>query len=157
MFPARSAVIQGKKLSYLFSVRQVAEVLNHANTQPVPFAPTYTEGITQWRGKVLPVISLEHYLGVDLSEEHMTHRSIVIRSVTGDTAETLQEVYTVFKVGSAIRQLELPLSCAPTHVPHWITEPSVLSGVYESDDTLFLVPNLESILDSKRCLEKHVS
>lgn len=157
MFPARAPVIQGKRLSYLFSVRQVAEVLDHPAAQPVPFAPSYTEGVTQWRGRVLPILSLEHCLGIGISEENIPQRSIVVRSVIVDTADNLQERFTVFKVGAAIRQLELPLTCTPTRIPDWIFDPSMLSGVYESNGALYLVVNLENILDSKRSVEQHVS
>ena len=157
MFPARAPAVQGKRISYLFSVRQVAEVLNHTDAQRVPFAPTYTEGITQWRGRILPVMSLEHCLGIGISEEPMHLRSIVVRSVTAGAADNLQEVYTTFKVGATIRQLELPLACAPTQVPDWVPDPSILSGVYESDEGLFFVINLETILEPKRPVERHVS
>jgi chemotaxis signal transduction protein len=157
MFPARAPEIEGRRLAYLFSVRQVAEVLNQPAAQPVPFAPSYTEGITQWRGRVLPVLSLEHCLGISISEKKMPLRSIVIRSVTIDAADNLQEVYTVFKVGTAIRQLELPLSCAPTRIPNWISDPSMLSGVYASDGALYFVVNIENILGPKGPMERHVS
>ena len=79
------------------------------------------------------------------------------RSGTPGTADNLHEVFTVFKVGATIRQLELPLACAPTQVPDWVPDPSVLSGVYESDEGLFLVINLETILEPKRPVERHVS
>jgi chemotaxis signal transduction protein len=157
MFPARTPEIDRKRISYLFSVRQVAEVLNHPAAQPVPFSPPYTEGVAQWRGRVLPILSLEHCLGIGISEKNMPLRSIVIRSVTVDAADNLQEEYTIFKVGAAIRQLDLPLSCSPTRIPHWISDPSMLSGVYESNTTLFFVVNIENILNSKRPVERHVS
>ncbi|MGD8836155.1 MAG: chemotaxis protein CheW [Desulfobacteraceae bacterium] len=157
MFPARTPEFQGKKIAYLFSLRQVAEVLNHADTQPVPFAPAHTEGVAQWRGRILAVMSLERCLGIGISGEQMHQRSIVVRNVTRDAADNLQEVYTIINVGAAIRQLGLPLACEPTRVPDWVLDPSFLSGVYESDDGLLFVVNLGTILKPKRAGQRHVS
>ncbi|MGD8846868.1 MAG: hypothetical protein PVI54_15205, partial [Desulfobacteraceae bacterium] len=56
-----------------------------------------------------------------------------------------------------IRQLGLPLACEPTRVPDWVLDPSFLSGVYESDDGLLFVVNLETILKPKRAGQRHVS
>jgi hypothetical protein len=102
-------------------------------------------------------MSLESCLGIGISEEQMHLRSVVVRNVTRDAADNLQEVYALFKVGAAIRQLELPLACAPTRVPDWVPDPSFLSGVFETDDGLFLVVDLGSVLEPKSAGERHVS
>lgn len=157
IFPARTSEVEGKRIFYIFSVRQVVEVLNQANALPVPFSPMYTEGVTRWRSRILAVLSLEHCLGMAVSEEQTHLRSVVIRSVSVDNMDNFHEVYTVCKVGGAIRQMDLPLPCMPTSVPDWITNASVLSGVYELEDHLFLVLNMEAILNAKMPREQYVS
>ena len=150
IFPARTPVVEGKRIFYLFSVRQVAEVLNRVGVHPVPYAPHHAEGVIQWRGRVLPVLSLEHCIGIAVSGDQEHLRSIVVRSITRDNAGTLHEVYTVFRVGAAIQQLDLPMTCEPVSAPDWVSNATVLSGVYQLDQQLFLVINMKAILDAKR-------
>ena len=146
VFPARTPEIAGERIFYLFSVRQVAEVLIRVNVQPVPYAPPYAEGVIQWRGRVLPVLSLEHFLGIGVSADQMHLRSIVVRSVAKDRGDTFHEEFTVFKVGAATRQMDLPLTYEPVNVPDWIDDGTVLSGAYRLERHLFLVINMKAIL-----------
>lgn len=157
VFPARRREVEGMRIFYLFSIRQVAEVLNHAAVQPVPFAPPHAEGLTRWRGHILPVMSLEHCLGMSMPLEQMPLRTIVARTIARDGTDTLHELYTVFKVGAAIRQINLPLICEPTSVPDWITNASVLSGVYQLKNRLYLVMNMEVILTTNVAQDRYVS
>jgi chemotaxis signal transduction protein len=157
VFPARRREVEGMRVFYLFSIRQVAEVLNHAAVQPVPFAPHHAEGLTRWRGHILPVMSLEHCLGISTPVEQMPVRTIVARTIARDGADTLHELYTVFKVGAAIRQMNLPLICEPTGVPDWITNATALSGVYQLKDRLYLVMNMEAVLTANVTQDRYVS
>lgn len=157
VFPARRREIEGMRIFYLFSIRQVAEVLNRADVRPVPFAPPHAEGLTRWRGHILPVMSLEHCLGIDIPAEQMPFRNIVARTIARDNSDTLRELYTVFKVGAAIRQMNLPLICEPTNVPEWVANASVLSGVYQLKDRLYLVMNMEAILTANITRDRYVS
>ncbi len=149
IFPARMPEMEGKRVFYLFSVRQVAEVLSHANVQPVPFGPRYAEGVSEWRGCILPVLSLEQCLGLKASNEQMPLRTIVARSVTKDNLDNQHEMYGIFKVGAAIRQLGFPLACEPTAIPDWVTDGSCLYGVYKMQASLLMVVNIEKILNPK--------
>ena len=149
VFPARTPVVESKRIFYLFSVRQVAEVLNCVSVHPVPYGPHYAEGVTQWRGRVLPVLSLEDFIGIAVSGDQEHLRSIVVRSIAKDNPDMFYEVYTVFKVGAAIQQIDLPMICEPVSIPDWVTNATVLSGVYKLEQQLFLVINMEAILDAK--------
>jgi chemotaxis signal transduction protein len=157
VFPARRREVEGLRIFYLFSIRQVAEVLNHAQVQPVPFAPAHTEGLTQWRGQILPVMSLEQCLGISIPGEQMPLRTIVTRTIARDSSDALHEMYTVFKVGAAIRQINLPLICEPTGVPNWVTNASVLAGVYQLKNRLYLVMNMKAVLTSNVARDCYVS
>jgi chemotaxis signal transduction protein len=149
VFPARTPVVESRRIFYLFSVRQVAEVLNCVSVHPVPYAPHYAEGVTQWRGRVLPVLSLEHFLGIAVTGDQKHLRSIVVRSIAKDSGDMFHEVYTVFKVGAAIQQIDLPMACEPVSIPDWVTNATVLSGVYELERHMFLVINMEAILNAR--------
>jgi purine-binding chemotaxis protein CheW len=153
IFPARTPDVEGKQVYYLFSLRQVVDVLRQANPQPVPFGPGFAEGVAQWRGRVLPVLCLEHCLGMKTSDETLPLRTIVVRGVHQGNGHEPRDLYTIFKVGAAVRQLKLPLACNPIPVPPWIANASVLSGVYEMEKTILLVVNLEKILGETQSRE----
>lgn len=153
IFPARTPSVQGKQVYYLFSLRQVVDVLGQADLRPVPFGPGIAEGGAQWRGRVLPVLHLEHCLGMKTSDETIPLRTIVVRGVHQGNGHEPKELYAIFKVGAAVRQLGLPLACNPIPVPPWITNASALSGVYEMEKMFLLVVDLEQILSAAQSRE----
>lgn len=55
---------QTDKLVIGLSPKQVDEVLRSADVQAVPAAPPYLHGITNWRGKLIPVIDLAAKIGI---------------------------------------------------------------------------------------------
>lgn len=150
LFPARLSAAEDRRIDYLFSVRQVVEVLLNADVQYVPFGPEHAEGVTDWRGRILPVLSLESCLGMKMNETVQPTRPIVVRSVSQDSQGQVKDSYAVFQVGAAVRQLSLPLDCEPRDVPSWIADETCLRGVYQMENHLFLIPDLEKILDAKR-------
>lgn len=148
IFPARIANIEGKPVFYLFSVRQVAEVLTHVDAHPVPFAPEFTQGVTHWRGRVLPILSLEHCLGVAPFENQKPLKPIVVRSVIKDSTGALKELYAICKVGTEVHLLDFPLDYESIPVPEEIVNRSYIYGTYKMQKGLLLVINVEKILNA---------
>lgn len=145
MFPAQIPEMEGKKPFYLFSVQQVVEVLRHTDAHYVPFGPKYAEGVSEWRGRVLPMLSLESCLGVKKSDTPMPLRPIVVRTVTEKSGD-LQERYAIFKVGASVIQCASSQACEPVAVPNWVTDASCVSGVYQMQERLLLVMNISKLL-----------
>jgi chemotaxis signal transduction protein len=148
LLPARTPDIKGRSLYYLFSVRQVAEVLLNTTIQRVPSALPYVRGVAEWCGRVMPVLSLERCLGLEILADRMPSRDVVVRSVTYSNGEQLQEDYAICRVGTAIRHMELPLECEPETVPDRVTDASSLTAVYSMPAALLLVVNLEKIISA---------
>jgi chemotaxis signal transduction protein len=148
LLPARTHAVKGKSLYYLFSVRQVAEVRLHTAIQPVPFAPLHVQGVAGWCGRVVPVLSLERCLGLEMLADRMPRRDVVVRSVTQNTRGQLEEHYAICRVGAAIRNMALPLACEPGKVPDRITDASCLTAVYHLQTAVLLVVNLEKIINA---------
>jgi len=147
-FPAFVPTHEGRQVFYLFSVRQVVEVLRDVKILPVPFSPSGTEGVAEWRGRVVPVLSLEKCLGIRQPDEQEHMRTIAIRSVGKAETDRLEELYAIVTVGAKVEQLELPLECDAVETPAWITEASCLIGAYQMPDRLLLVVDIEKILFS---------
>lgn len=150
IFPAFAPEHEEKQVFYLFSLRQVVEVLRAVKILPVPFSPCGTEGVAEWRGRVVPVLSLEKYLGINWSGEPKRVRSIALRSVGKSKKERIEDLYAIVNVGVKVEQLELPLECDAAETPEWITETSCLIGTYQMPNRLLLVVDIEKILFAQR-------
>lgn len=148
LLPARTHEVEGKSLYYLFSVRQVAEVLLHTAIQPVPFAPRYVQGVAGWCSRVVPVLSLERCLGLEVLADRMPPRDVVVRSITQNSGGQMEENYAICRVGAAIRHMALPLECEPGKMPNRITDASCLTAVYHMQASVLLVVNLEKIINA---------
>lgn len=146
IFPVRTANHHNRSVYYLFSLRQIVDVLWQPTTQWIPFGPSYAKGIAEWRGRVLPVLSLEQALGMKTSGQAMPLRTIVVQGVHQEKGRRLKAMYAIFNVGAAVRQHQLPLTCTPIEIPHWILKRSFVSGAYERENQLLLAMNLERIL-----------
>jgi chemotaxis signal transduction protein len=148
LLPARTPDIHGRTVYYLFSVRQVAEVLLNTMIQRVPFAPPYVQGVAGWCERVLPVLCLERCLGSELLADRMPPRDVVVRSVVLDEGGQPEEHYAICRVGAAIRHVELPLDCEPGTVPEGVTDASCLTAVYDMQASILMVVNLEKIINA---------
>ncbi|QTA86801.1 chemotaxis protein CheW [Desulfonema magnum] len=66
IFPALTpSQLSCGQVFFLFSVRQVEDIIKNTSVHPVPFSSPYIEGITIWRDQVVPVISLEECMGME--------------------------------------------------------------------------------------------
>jgi chemotaxis signal transduction protein len=146
IFPARVPNYHNRSVHYLFSLRQIVDVLRQPATQWIPFGPSYAKGIAEWRGRVLPVLSLEQSLGMETSDQAMPLRTIVVQGVHQGKGSKLQAIYAILNVGAAVRQHQLPLDCTPLKIPHWISKRSFVSGAYNRENQLLLAINLERML-----------
>ncbi len=145
-FPAQAPNVEGGHLYFLFSVRQVIDVLREVNLEPLPLGSKYAHGVAEWRGRMLPVLSLESCLGLPESEETLAQRTIVIRGVYQRDDQDPQDLYGICRVGAAVRKLELPLACEPIAAPSWIPQSAYLKGVYAMENNLLLVADVQQIL-----------
>jgi chemotaxis signal transduction protein len=150
LMPARTPEIEGRSLYYLFSVRQVAEVLLNTTIHRAPSAPPYVQGVAGWCGRMLPVLSLERCLGLEILADRMPLRDVVVRSVTQNNGGRWEEHYAICRVGVAIKYMTLPLHYEPGKVPDRITDASCLTAVFYTQASLLLVVNVEKIINTSR-------
>ncbi len=153
LFPA--AEMSERDVYFLFSVTQVEDIIKELLIYPVPFSPSYTEGIAQWRDNVVPVISLEKCLnrdevaGSNLCLEPAMHgnekkntRIIMVRSIS----EGNEIKRCAVRVIPPIRIFSLPIQCTPVSSVEWITKKHLVRAVYEWDEGYLVVPYMEKIL-----------
>jgi chemotaxis signal transduction protein len=147
IFPAQVPRVSDREVSFLFSLRQMEDILMDAAVRPVPFSPPYVEGIAQWRNRVLPVVSLEKCLGMASLAARQHQRLMVVRAPNNDSAQAGAN-RIMLRVVPPIRMLTLPIDCSPAS-DAWISQPNLTRGVYEWQNGFLVVAHLEHIIQGK--------
>ena len=144
IFPAQVPKVEDREVHFLFSLRQMEDILMDAAVRPVPFSPAYVEGIAKWRNRVLPVISLEKCLGMESFDTRRHQRLMVVRAPQNKAAQAGAD-RIMLRVVPPIRMLTLPIDCSPVSGA-WISKPNLTRGVYEWQNRFLVVAHLEHIL-----------
>ncbi len=154
IFPAMTPAVRNNKLYFLFSIRQVEDIIQEINICPVPFAPSYTEGLGWWREQAIPVISLEACLGLEKEPSREDPRFMLIRSAAqlkigfeaGQSVGNGGVMRAIVKAHRSIRLSTLPIKCVPVAAP-WIPHREFVRGVYEWDQGFLIVADINTILN----------
>jgi chemotaxis signal transduction protein len=147
IFPAQVPKVADREVHFLFSLRQMEDILLDAAVRPVPFSPAYVEGIARWRDLVLPVVSLEKCLGLSSSDSGGHQRLMVVRAPQKAAAQPGAD-RIMLRVVPPIRMLTLPIDCSPV-AGRWVSEPNLTRAVYEWQNGYLVVANLKHILQGK--------
>ncbi len=165
---------EDKPISFLFSVRQVEDIIKEVLVYPVPFSPPYIEGITEWRDHVVPVISLEKCMGFEIRNrkyETENTRLIMVRipspeegvppsTFTGGDTQVSNpesripkwggEKRIMFRVSPSIRMVPFPIPCTPLSSAQKrkvkIQNLELVRGIYEWEEGYLVVAHTVSIL-----------
>lgn len=145
-FPAQIPEINGQQVFFLFSTRQVITVLEEMPLWSLPLSPNFSEGICFWNDVFVPVICLESYLGFNIEKTSRRSRMLVVRAPSRhpDTKGSLQGL---IRVGRQMQNMLLPEDCDPQLSLGWIPDATVIKGVYGWERHLFIVVDLEEILN----------
>ena len=143
IFNAQTPRVLNKKIHFLISQRQMEDILMDTAVRPVPFAPSYIEGLTEWRQEILPVISLEACLGMEYLNSTKTQRLMVIRAKR-DEADPMGIYRLMLRVVPPIRMVSLPIECIPVS-DDWIPENFFAKGVFEWEDKLLVIADMNKI------------
>ncbi len=144
VFPALAPPLKsGRQINFLFSVTQVEDVIKDVDIRSVPFSPPWVDGITRWRGQVVPVISLEKCLGLKVVNPELAERKLMIRAPGNGTG--MAEKRGIIKTVATIRMMAPP-DAIPVTQTDWLPGKHLLRGIYEWNLTYLLVVDLERIL-----------
>ena len=145
IFSVLTPEVADRQVNFLFSIRQMEDILLRTLITPVPFSQPYLKGIAQWQENVVPVISLEECLGLEPSNHGQDSRMIVLRVPTRDVDHRGHH-RIMLQVVPPFRMLALPIDCDP--VSHdWIPARHLVRGVYEWEDKFLVIVHMEKILD----------
>ncbi|MGD2029257.1 MAG: chemotaxis protein CheW [Desulfobacterales bacterium] len=144
-FAVNTPKVSDRQVYFLFSIKQMEDILMEAAVTPVPFSQPYLKGIAQWHDTVVPVISLEECLGLEHSNSREDTRLIVTQVPTKD-ADRLSFYRIMLQVIPPMQMLTLPIDCDPVS-GIWIPEGHLVRGVYEWENKFLVVAHMEKILD----------
>ena len=148
IFPVRTPEASGKRLHFVFSALQIEDILKETTIHSVPLCPIFTEGIAEWRGHVLPVISLEACLGLATPALPEPQRLIVVRTPKKMDSQSV-ESKGILIVSSAVRKIKLPIPCMPFQSNEMFIDSTLLRGVFEWEEDLLIVVDMEKILSGE--------
>ena len=148
IFPARTPEASGKRMHFVFSALQIVDILKEITIHSVPLCPIFTKGIAEWRGRVLPVISLETCLGLVTPTLPEPQRLIVVRTPKKMDTQSV-ESKGIVTVGSAVRKIKLPIPCIPFQPNEMFIDNTLLRGVFEWEEGLLIVVDMEKILSGE--------
>jgi chemotaxis signal transduction protein len=137
--PAMAREVFEKPVYFLFTLRQIQDIIREVEVHPVPFSPPHILGIATWRHYVVPVLSLEACLGMTPQPPSSLTRRIVVRS-------SGKNLLVMFNAAEGIRIIPLPLSCSAVLPPAWLSDTEWIQGVYEWQEGVLVVVDVERIL-----------
>jgi len=144
IFPAQTPQVLDRPVYFLFSLVQMEDVIMDAAVHPVPFSPSYIEGVAEWRDHVVPVLSLEECLGLKFEKSKKARRLMVVRVAKNELTK-VENQRSMLRVVPPIRMVTLPIECTPASV-EWIPERNLVRGIYEWEKGFLVVTHTEKIL-----------
>lgn len=142
--PAMTPSVEGKRIYFLFSLYQIEDIQGKLKVTDVPFSAPFVEGMTIWRNSVIPVISLERYLGMSTERSTRGHRYIIIRS-TRRRHESSVEMRGAIKTDREVKMMPIPNSSAVAQLNGWIN-PRLVKGIFECDEGFIVVPETDKMI-----------
>jgi len=130
---------------YALDIQTVQEIVRMQTITSIPGSDIWVEGITNLRGRVVPVIDLRKRCGVEAGEYTAETRIVVVSSATGMVGLIVDAVSEVMRIPG--EQVEPP--SAIVSVP----ENTYLRGIAKLDDRLVSLMDLEGVLPASEDIE----
>ncbi len=144
IYPAKISKVSGRQAYFLFSLRQVEDILIEASVLPVPFSPSYVDGVTEWRNCIMPVVSLDAFWSTRSPISRKGQRLMVVR-VPHKNQSSVNPQRMMLRITPPVRMLTLPIESNPVS-PNGINAKIPTKGVYDWENRFLVVADLEKIL-----------
>lgn len=123
---------------YALDIQTVQEIVRMQTITSIPGSDFWVEGITNLRGRVVPVVDLRKRCGVEIRENSAETRIVVVSSSNGMVGLIVDAVSEVMRIPG--EQVEQP--SAIVSVP----ENTYLRGIAKLDDRLVSLMDLDGVL-----------
>jgi len=126
---------------YALDIQAVQEIVRMQNITSIPGSDPWVEGITNLRGRVVPVIDLRRRCSVSVNEHSPETRIVVVSSSNGMVGLIVDAVSEVMRIPAD--QVEPPSSIVS------VPANTYLRGVAKLDDRLVSLMDLAGVLPSE--------
>lgn len=123
---------------YAIDIQAVQEIVRMQTITSIPGSDSWVEGITNLRGRVVPVIDLRRRCNVEAGEHSTETRIVVVSSANGMVGLVVDAVSEVLRIPG--EQVEYPSSIVTA------LENSYLRGIAKLEDRLVSLMDLEGLL-----------
>ncbi|MGE3075683.1 MAG: chemotaxis protein CheW [Dehalococcoidia bacterium] len=123
---------------YALDIQAVQEIVRMQTITSIPGSDFWVEGITNLRGRVVPVVDLRKRCGVEAGEYSAETRIVVVGSATGMVGLIVDAVSEVMRIPGD--QVEQPSSIVA------VPENNYLRGIAKLEDRLVSLMDLEGVL-----------
>lgn len=127
---------------YALDIQAVQEIVRMQNITSIPGSDPWVEGITNLRGRVVPVVDLRLRCGFEPSEATNETRIVVVSCEAGMVGFVVDAVSEVMRIPAA--QVEHPSAIVSA------PENSYLRGVAKLEDRLISLMELDGLLPSEQ-------
>ncbi len=125
---------------YALDIQAVQEIVRMPAITSIPGADTWVEGVTNLRGRVVPVIDLRRRCGVEAAEATVDTRIVVVNSSAGMVGLIVDAVTEVTRIPGD--QIE------PPGVLVSVADNAYIRGVAKLENRLVSLMDLEGVLPS---------
>ena len=125
---------------YAVPVTSILEIGRIPRITPIPNVPPWIPGVINLRGEIISVIDLRAFLGIDEAYQSDSSRMLVVKT----QGEEITTSLVVDQVRGFMRLDTKQMAAAGTSLDDWVAP--YLSGVYEYEDQVLAVMDLESFL-----------
>jgi purine-binding chemotaxis protein CheW len=126
---------------YALEIQAVQEIVRMQSITSIPGSDTWIEGITNLRGRVVPVVDLRLRCDIERTEHTAETRIVVVNSAAGMVGLIVDAVTEVMRI--PVDQIELPSSLVSVPANQY------LRGIAKLSDRLVSLVDLAKILPSE--------
>ena len=144
IYPAVARPVWGKRVSFLFSISQIKDIMKDAKIGEASELPSHIQGVAQWRGRRLPVLCPELLLGLAPLAKKPPQRFLAAMFGKNGTIG-----HAIVKAAAPMRIERLPLACQPAQImPPF--DNNLVAGAYHWEDRILVVPDLNMMLAGEK-------
>jgi purine-binding chemotaxis protein CheW len=122
-------------------IRRVYEIIRLQPITPVPAAPAYMEGVTNLRGRIVPVVDLAGLFGLSKSKASKASRIVVVGIGDARVGLVVDGVSQVLMVPDDILE-ETPATVSGGHAPRY------LRAIAKLPESLVMLLDLDALFEA---------
>jgi len=143
-----------ENIYFIFTLKQVEEVLADLPVNPVPFTPLLLGGMARWRKRFVPVIDLDRRFGTISDNGTQGSRFLVVKMAFSDNGSDNLIQHIVLKVPDAISTMNIRRSDEIYSEGPSVINDCPVRDVFRHGDDMLVAPDLLKILDMDNCFDK---